>query len=151
MSAAKNNQENNNAAKRTLSKEERLTRKKIIEDLYENGASIRITSLILVYKVCLLPVDFPAQVMFSASKRIFKKAHDRNRVKRLMREAYRKQKHIVYTSLKKHQKQAALTFIFTGCQLPDQAYMHGKIFELMKRFQKEMNQPKRFSDNGKNQ
>jgi len=91
-----------------------------------------------VYELTELPVTFPAQVMFSASKRIFKRAHDRNRVKRLLREAYRKQKHIVYTSLSAANKQAALHFIFTGRQIPNQPYAFGKILELIKRFDDEL-------------
>jgi len=91
-----------------------------------------------VYEITELPVTFPAQVMFSASKRIFKRAHDRNRVKRLLREAYRKQKHIVYTSLSGANKQAALHFIFTGRQIPNQPYAYGKILELIKRFDDEL-------------
>jgi ribonuclease P protein component len=71
--------------------------------------------------------------MFSASKRNYKRAHDRNRIKRLMREGYRKQKHIVYSFLEKKEMQCAVLFIFTGRQLPDQAYVHGKIYGLLKR------------------
>lgn len=51
-----------------------------------------------------------------------------------MREAYRKQKHIVYSSLQAVGKQAALHFIFTGRQLPNQPYAHGKISDLIQRF-----------------
>ena len=118
----------------TLCKNERLSRRKIIEALHKDGQSIKTPAIILVYYYTSLPVDFPAQAMFSASKRIFKRAHDRNRVKRLLREAYRKQKHNVYTSLSEQNKQVALHFIFTGRQLPNQAYVFGKISDLIKRF-----------------
>jgi ribonuclease P protein component len=124
--------------KQTLCKDERLSRRKIIEELHTQGVSIKTPAIILVYQFTDLPCSYPAQAMFSASKRIFKRAHDRNRAKRLMREAYRKQKHIVYTSLKTLEKQAALHFIFTGRQLPNQAYAFGKILELMKRFNEEI-------------
>lgn len=120
--------------RQTLCKDERLSRRKIIESLHKQGQSIKTPAIILVYEMVDLPVSYPAQAMFSASKRIFKRAHDRNRVKRLLREAYRKQKHIVYSSLESQQKQAALHFIFTGRQLPNQAYVFGKILELLKRF-----------------
>ena len=126
--------------RQTLCKNERLTRLKLIEQLHEQGASIKTPALILVYHFAELPVNFPAQVMVSASKRLFKRAHDRNRIKRLMREAYRKQKHIVYTSLSAGKKQATLHFIFTGRQLPNQAYVFGKISELIKRFTEQVKQ-----------
>ncbi len=125
----------------TLSKEERLSRKKIIETLHDKGKSIKTPAIILVYQVTDLPTDFPAQVMFAASKRLYKRAHDRNRIKRLLREGYRKQKHIVYSSLDERQKQAALLFIFTGRQLPNAAYIHGKISELLFRFNQEIDKP----------
>lgn len=124
----------------TLCKAERLTRLKLIEELHEKGMSIKTPAVILVYHFTDIPVDFPAQVMLSASKRLFKRAHDRNRIKRLMREAYRKQKHIVYTSLTEGKKTAVLHFIFTGRQLPNQAYVHGKISELIKRFAEQTRQ-----------
>jgi len=118
----------------TLRKEERLTRKKLIEDTHKNGMSVKTPAIVMVYHFTELPETFPAQALFTVSKRIFKRAHDRNRVKRLLREAYRKQKHIVYSSLSEQKKQAAFLFIFTGRQQPNSAYVHGKIFELLKRF-----------------
>lgn len=134
--------DNKSAPKRfTLCKEERLSRKKIIETLHDKGKSIKTPAIILVYQVTELPTIFPAQVMFAASKRLYKRAHDRNRIKRLLREGYRKQKHIVYTSLDDRQKQAALLFIFTGRQLPNAAYIHGKISELLFRFNQEIDKP----------
>ena len=118
----------------TLCKDERLSRRKIIEAVHASGSSIKSPAIILVYLPRELPVDFPAQAMFSASKRLFKRAHDRNRVKRLLREAYRKQKHTVYTSLQTRNQQYALHFIFTGKQLPNYAYVFGKMNDLIVRF-----------------
>jgi ribonuclease P protein component len=118
----------------TFSKDERLSRRKIIESLHEKGFSVKSPAIILVYLPCELPTDHPAQAMFSASKRLFKRAHDRNRVKRLLREAYRKQKHIVYTSIKARNQQYALHFIFTGKQLPNYPYVFGKMNDLILRF-----------------
>jgi len=43
--------------------------------------------------------DAPVQVLVSVSKRHFKHAVDRNRVKRQVREAYRKNKQVLYESL----------------------------------------------------
>ena len=44
---------------------------------------------------------YPAQVGVSVPKRNFKKAVDRNRIKRLLRETYRKQKQVVYNTIDK--------------------------------------------------
>jgi len=118
----------------TLSKEERLTRKKIIEEVFASGKSVKSPAVVLVYLFTPLPVELPVQVLFTASKRNFKRAHDRNRIKRLLREAYRHQKHPTLDGLKASGRQAALLFIFTGKQLPDYAYVHGRMRDLLKRF-----------------
>jgi len=117
----------------TLCRAERLTLKRRIDELMSQGQAIKQPGMTVIYKFMELPTPFPAQVMFSASKRNYKRSHDRNRIKRLMREGYRKQKHIVYSFFEKHQTQCALLFIFTGRQLPNQAYVHGKIFGMLKR------------------
>lgn len=81
----------------TLGKEERLKSKKLIGKLYTEGSAIKAYPFRMVY----LKVDhiskFPVQVGVSVPKRNFKRAVDRNRIKRLMRECYRLQKDIVYS------------------------------------------------------
>lgn len=122
----------------TLGKDERLSRRKIIATLHEQGKAIKSPAVVLVYMPHELPTKFPAQTMFTVSKRNFKRAHDRNRIKRLMREAYRKQKHIVYNPLSERKSQMAVMLIFTGRSLPNAAYAHGKISELLRRLRDEI-------------
>lgn len=85
--------------KHTLGKKERLKSKKLIEKLYEYGNSIKVFPLRMVYLQTSHTSTFPAQVGVSVAKRNFKKAPDRNRLKRVMRESYRLQKEIVYDNL----------------------------------------------------
>lgn len=85
--------------KHKLGKEERLKSKKLIEKLYEYGNSIKVFPLRMVYLQTSHTSTFPAQVGVSVAKRNFKKAPDRNRLKRVMRESYRLQKEIVYDNL----------------------------------------------------
>lgn len=69
-------------------KKEHLCGDKNIERLHKDGKSLLVYPLRVVY----LPVEeeeVPVKVMVSVSKRKFKRAVKRNRVKRLMREAYR--------------------------------------------------------------
>jgi ribonuclease P protein component len=117
----------------TLGRAERLTLKKRIEELMAAGQSLKMPGMTLVFKPMELPTPFPAQVMFSASKRNFKRSHDRNRIKRLMREGYRKQKHIVYSFLSERKTQCAMLFIFTGKYIPEQEAIRSKIFILLRR------------------
>lgn len=85
----------------TLGKKERLKSRKLIGRLYTEGNSVKAFPLRMVYLQTEHRSYFPAQVGVSVPKRNFKKAPDRNRLKRLMRETYRLQKGIVYDHLDK--------------------------------------------------
>ena len=85
--------------KYTLGKQERLKSKKLIEKLYKEGSSVKAFPLRMVFLQTEHTSDYPAQIGVSVAKRNFKKAPDRNRLKRLTRESYRLQKEIVYNNL----------------------------------------------------
>ena len=87
--------------KQTLGKEERLKSKTLIGKLYKEGKSVKTFPLRLVYVQVEHSSKYPTQVGVSVPKRNFKKAVDRNRIKRLLRETYRKQKEIVYNNIDK--------------------------------------------------
>ena len=57
--------------------------------------------------------------MVTVSKRKFKRAVDRNRIKRLMREAWRLEKPALENRLIADEKQRAIVFIFVGNEMPD--------------------------------
>jgi len=94
----------------TLKKEEKLKSKKLISVLFEKGKSLSKFPLRLVYLKAEHLSNYPLQVAFSAPKRKFKKAVDRNRIKRLMREAYRLNKQILYDSI---EEKYAIMFTYT--------------------------------------
>jgi ribonuclease P protein component len=76
----------------TFRKEEKLTKEKDIQELFDKGSSF----YLFPFKVFVLPnpqQDSPHhQVLISVSKKNFKRAVDRNLIKRRMRESYRLQK-----------------------------------------------------------
>ena len=115
-------------------KEEKLCRKKIIETLYAKGAAIKTPALILVYMFEELPERVPSQALFTVSRKNFRRAHDRNRIKRLMKEAYRLNKSVHNQVLQERGKQAALMFIFTGRTEPTHDYVLQKISGILRRF-----------------
>lgn len=96
-------------------KEERLCSKKIIDILFTEGISFLVFPLKIQIIETKLPVSLPAQVAFIVSKKIFKKAIDRNMLKRRMREAYRLNKNDFYINLK--ERQLAVFFIFIGKEI----------------------------------
>jgi ribonuclease P protein component len=79
----------------TFSKEERLCSKRLITLLFSKGSSFNLYPLRFVYYTEPGITPAPTQVVISVSKRHFKRAVDRNRLKRQMREAYRLNKHLL--------------------------------------------------------
>ena len=78
-------------------KEERLHSKKLITELFSKGSSFNLYPLRFVFIRQAAPTATPPQVLVSVSKKHFKKAVDRNRLKRQLREAYRTHKHLLLT------------------------------------------------------
>ena len=92
MSAAPNHPEEDKLSY-SFPKEERLRSKKLIAELFRNGSSFNMYPLRFVFlKSDSNSSQFP-QILISVSKKYFKKAVDRNRIKRQIREAYRLNKH----------------------------------------------------------
>ncbi len=83
-----------------LPKNEILTHKQLWESLFASGKRLKASPILLIYKETPLPQPVRAQVGFSAPKRRFPKAVERNRIKRLMREAYRHEKMVLINSTK---------------------------------------------------
>lgn len=82
------------------------------------------------------------QAGFGASSRNFKKAVDRNRIKRLSREGYRLQKQVLYDWLKEKDRTLAVFFIYTGKELPEYAVVKEKIGQALQKLIKELGSAK---------
>ncbi|MFP4091268.1 MAG: ribonuclease P protein component [Cyclobacteriaceae bacterium] len=114
----------------TLSKHERLHSKKLIGQLFKEGKSISLYPIRLVY----LPQQAVSshQVLFSVSRRHYKKAVDRNRLKRQMREAYRQHKELItYTSGER--VHFLLGYIYIGKEKYPYQHIETKIVESLYR------------------
>lgn len=77
-----------------FSKQERLSGKKDIEELFAKGSSFRLQSFVIKYLIVPKSVGLN-QILISVPKRKFKRAVDRNLIKRRIRESYRLNKSIL--------------------------------------------------------
>lgn len=98
----------------TLSKEERICSKKLINELFTgNGRSMTAFPLRAVFMKRTVGDDQPrAAMLVSVPKRYFKHAVDRNRVKRQVREAFRRNKSIITQNLTDDHEAVAMAFVW---------------------------------------
>ncbi|HEX6168220.1 MAG TPA: ribonuclease P protein component [Chitinophagaceae bacterium] len=121
----------------TLGKDERLKSRKQIEKLFAEGKSFAVNPFRVYFIVNgqLSMVDSGGYLQFGVgvSNRNFKRAVDRNRIKRLTREAWRLQKNELNEQVKKTQKQLNVFFIYTGKELPDFTTVKDKVAVALKK------------------
>ncbi|MBI5372800.1 MAG: ribonuclease P protein component [Sphingobacteriales bacterium] len=100
----------------TLGKRERLKSRKAIDLLFREGQRFSQAPIRVFYRETGTP---GLQFGVAVSAKIFKKAVDRNRVKRLLREAWRLQKNELAQQPRIKDKGLHLFFIYTDRELPD--------------------------------
>jgi ribonuclease P protein component len=111
----------------TLSRHERLKSRKQINQLFSSGKYFNISPLRVIYEVEKSGSLQSLQFGVGVSARNFKKAVDRNRVKRLLREAWRLQKIPLEGQLKEKGVVLRLFVIYTGRELPGQQAVSDKM------------------------
>ncbi|MEC3963919.1 ribonuclease P protein component [Flagellimonas halotolerans] len=99
----------------SFSKKEKLTNKKMFEALFTEGKNLREFPLKLVYLNTHVKDEVPVKVAVVAPKRQFKSAVDRNRIKRLLREAYRRNKPLIFNNIEGNY---AFIFLYLGKKTP---------------------------------
>lgn len=120
----------------TLGKQERLKSRKLLEQLFREGSTLFIHPIKTYYSFKNIPDGITLQAGFGVSSRVFKKAVDRNRIKRLMREAYRLQKNSLQQALTISGKQLAIFFLYTGKDIPAFDLVKEKMNLLLKNLEK---------------
>lgn len=98
-------------------KEYKLCSRKTIDRLFKEGKQLRAFPLSVYYLEVENIEKVPFQVVISAPKRQFKRAHDRNYVKRLIKEVFRKEKQPLEDLLIDSGKQLALFIVYTNKEI----------------------------------
>jgi ribonuclease P protein component len=120
----------------TFSKSERLCSKVLIDRLFEKGKSFNS----FPFRITLLEIaesSAPIKIVISVPKRNFKKAVDRNKLKRQIREIYRKEKQKTYELL--GEKKIILMLIYTAKTKIEFKELEDKTKEMMDRLNKIIN------------
>lgn len=121
----------------TLCKSERLCSKIQIEKLFGGGAK---SFSVYPIRVVFMPTDKAdakddalASILISVPKKRFKRAVKRNRVKRQIREAYRKTKHELLNFLAEKDERVVIAFIYLSDELMPTSEIERKMAVLLAR------------------
>lgn len=117
----------------TLSSTERLKSKKELGELFTHGKSFLVYPFKVIYNTPKENGGPNCKVAFAVSKKKLKHAADRNRMKRLMREAYRLNKHLLTNHLSQSDKWINITFIYLRNDLASQLEVSDKIKVILHR------------------
>jgi len=108
--------------KATFKKAERLSGEKLIKELFERGSSFNLYP----FRVSFLPhpkQDHPFnQILVTVSRHNFKRAVDRNAIKRRIREGYRLHKHELTASPK-----YLIAYIYIAKEILESDLIHRKL------------------------
>lgn len=117
----------------TFPKNEHLCGEIHINKLFANGKAFIVYPLRVVYSINSNGCEPAAKVMFSVSKKKFKRAVKRNRIKRLMRESYRLNKSIVTDVLTSKCLNMDMAVIYLSDEVTDFAQMQEKMQQILQR------------------
>ena len=102
----------------TFGKKEKLCSKLVIDELFKSGRSFKEYPIRVIYKP-LKESDSTAKLLITVPKKRFGKAVSRNRIKRLIREAYRLNKSELIEKWQTDGKYFALAFVYIGNDIPN--------------------------------
>lgn len=101
--------------------------------LFAEGKSFSAPPFRVIYRYSDEQGNIPVKVLFSVSKRNFKRAVHRNRIRRLMREAWRKNRQPLWEFVSVKQKTLHIALVYTRTELPHLAGLESKIIQIIHR------------------
>jgi len=124
----------------SFKKGERLSSRKSISSLFKTGKVIKVYPLRILY-AHVEEEKFPASVAISVPKRLFKKAVDRNLLKRRIREAYRQNKPLFYSWLSELDQQVILVIQYQHRDILDYNSINAALKEALEKLFLKLNRP----------
>ena len=122
----------------TFRKSERLCSKKAIANLFEKGKSFYSFPFQVIWLEYPPLSQSPAQLAISVSKKNFKRAVERNLIKRRIRETYRKQKHTLYEFLEKRNLKILFILILKTDSVPEYAAVEKSVNDSLDKLMNEI-------------
>lgn len=120
----------------TLSKIEKLKKESQIKSVFQSG--LKSSKYPIRANWNFLEMDTTVKVLFGAPKKNIKSAPHRNKVKRLMREAYRLNKHSLIAMCMQRNVKIGVSFIFIGNEIPTFEYISTKMILLLQQLMAEI-------------
>lgn len=114
----------------SFGKNYKLCSKQVIDELFNSGNTIKSYPLIAIYKQVEFNDETPFKIVFSAPKRTFRKAVQRNRIKRICREAVRMNKQILESYLNESKTQLALFLVYSSKDELNHSQLEKKVVKL---------------------
>jgi ribonuclease P protein component len=111
----------------TYQKKDKLKSRKQTQNLFSNGKAIGVFPIKLIYTVEQVDTEGILQAGVGAPTRTFRKAVQRNRVKRLLREAYRLEKPTFLAQFSLEHKRVNLFFLYGNAEIVTQAEIQDKV------------------------
>ena len=120
-------------------KNEKLKSKKHIELLFKEGHSLVVYPIKLIYLKIESPLAAQIQTAVTVPKSNFKSAVKRNRIKRLLRESYRLNKHQIFNNMEGN---FAFLFLYLGKEVPEYTVVEKSMLDIFNKLLKKVSNAK---------